>query len=288
MLERHEVTVGELAVILQLPQSTISRHLKLLGDDGWVSSRAEGTSRYYRKREVAGSLPSRIWEAVREDVARSSASLQDITRLEATIADRRRRSREYFSTVAGDWDAVRSELFGTQLDLQLALALVSPKSAIGDMGCGSGRIAEILSPFAARVVAVDASREMLDQARQRLGNLPNVELVHAEMESVPLAANTLDIALYTLALPYIQQPSAALAEGYRLLRKGGRIVVIDMMPHTHEELKTAMGQLWSGFSAQQVRAWLGESGFSQVAIRALPADRGAKGPSLFLGTATKD
>ncbi|MCC6318053.1 MAG: metalloregulator ArsR/SmtB family transcription factor [Gemmatimonadaceae bacterium] len=287
VLERHELTVGELCVILQLPQSTISRHLKVLGDDGWVSSRADGTSRFYRMTDPTGEWTRRLWEVVRDDVERSSAAAQDRARETTVVADRRRRSREYFSTVAGQWSEVRRALFGSQVDLHVALALLDPTSTVGDLGCGEGQFAERLAPHVARVIAVDASVEMLAAARGRLAAFPNVDVRQSDLERLPIEAGTLDTAICSLVLHYVAEPGRVLAEAWRALRPGGRLLIVDMTPHDRDELRHTMGHAWTGFSEQQLRAWTGEAGFSNVQLRTLPSDADAMGPALFLLTAVK-
>lgn len=288
VLERHELTVSELCVILQLPQSTISRHLKVLGDDGWVTSRADGTSRYYRMLETPGEWAGRLWEVVRDDVNRSPTAIQDREREEAVLTDRRRRSREYFSSVAGRWHEVRQELFGHQVDLQLALAMLDPHATVGDLGCGTGHLSGLLAPHVARVVAVDASAEMLLAARERLAAYPNVEVRLSDLERLPIESDSLDIALLSLVLHYIAEPARVLAEAWRALKPGGRVIVLDMTPHDREDLRQAMGHVWTGFPEQQVRAWLGEAGFGDVTIGPLPTDAQAKGPRLFVARGRKD
>ena len=121
LLDRHELTVSELCAILQLPQSTVSRHLKVLGDEGWVASRAEGTSRLYRMARDLDPAALALWRVVRDEAAGAVASEEDTARLRSVLAERRSRSREFFSSAAGSWDATRTELFGERPDL-LALA----------------------------------------------------------------------------------------------------------------------------------------------------------------------
>jgi ubiquinone/menaquinone biosynthesis C-methylase UbiE len=287
VLEKHELTVSELIAILQLPQSTISRHLKVLGEDGWVTSRADGTSRYYRMADAPGDLAARLWGVVRDDAERTPAAEQDRARQVSIIADRRRRSREYFSSVAGQWDEVRQDLFGSQVDLQLALAMLDPTSTVGDLGCGSGHLAQLLAPHVAHVIAVDASAEMLATARERLATFPNVEVRMSDLERLPVETASLDIGICSLVLHYIADPSRVLAEAYRAIRPGGRLIVIDMTPHDREDLRHAMGHAWTGFSEQQIRAWLGEVGFSHIHWRPLPADPAARGPGLFVAQAVR-
>lgn len=284
-LESQELTVGELCVILQLPQSTISRHLKVLAEEGWVTSRADGTSRYYRKAVDQGDWTDRLWEVVAEDLRGSELARQDAGRISAVVEDRRRRSREYFSSVSGQWQQVRRDLFGSRIDLQMMLAMIDPASTVGDLGCGDGQMAALLAPQVARVVAIDASAEMLAAARERLASLPNVEVHHADLERLPLPDGSLDLALLGLVLHYLPDPARVLTEARRVLRPGGRVVVVDMVPHTRDDLRTTMGHVWPGFAPAQMHDWLVAAGFTAIRVRPLPQDADARGPGAMVATA---
>lgn len=287
LLERHELTVGELCAILQLPQSTVSRHLRVLSDEGWVSSRADGTSRYYRMATPADDWTSRLWVVVRDDLVASAAARQDDVRLTSVIADRRRRSREYFSTVAGQWDQVRRDLFGGEIDLHVALALIDPSATVGDLGCGSGHLANLLAPQVARLVAVDGSAEMAEAARTRLSVHPNVDVHQGDLEQLPIGNHELDLAVLSLVLHYVAEPARVITEAHRVLKPGGRLIVLDMLPHDREDLVATMGQAWPGFSEAQMTTWLGAAGFAGIRIRPLPPNVEARGPAVFLATGTR-
>ena len=287
VLEQHELTVGELCAVVQLPQSTVSRHLKTLGSEGWVVSRAEGTSRQYRIVQPLEAPARRLWQVVREQISEGEPAARDSQRLRTVLADRRLKSEEFFSSAAGQWDALRSELFGRRADLTALLGLIDERWTVGDLGCGTGQMTEALAPFVHRVVAVDASRAMLAAARKRLAHTPNVELRHGELESLPIDDGELDAAVLFLVLHYVVDPAAVLAEVRRVLAPGGRLLVVDMMPHEREEYRQQMGHLWQGFSNEQLAAWLRDAGFGVTHYRQLPADPQAKGPLLFAATAKK-
>jgi ArsR family transcriptional regulator len=270
-----------LCAILQLPQSTVSRHLKILGEDGWVSSRADGTSRYYRIDAAPDEWAGKLWSIVREEVAASAGAVQDELREHSILAARRSRSREFFSAVGDEWEKVRTQLFGERIDLQLSLSLLDPDLVVGDLGCGTGIVSALLAPNVAQVIAVDASDVMLAAARVRVSAMPNVDIRHGDLEALPIADGALDLALLTLVLHFTADPLRAIREAYRALAPNGRLVVMDMMPHDRSDLQTEMGQVWQGFSEQQIRSWLTEAGFTHVRYRALPADELAKGPVVF-------
>jgi len=288
VLEEHELTVSELCSVLQLPQSTVSRHLKVLGDEGWAASRAEGTSRRYRM--VDGGLePSarRLWHLVREQVAATPVAEQDAQRVQGVLALRRSRSQEFFSTAAGEWDRLRTELFGRRADLLALLALLDKGWTVGDLGCGTGQVSEALAPFVGRVVAVDESAAMLAAARARLEGVQNVEVRRGELERLPLDDAELDAAVLFLVLPYLAEPGRAVAEAARTLRPSARLLVVDMTPHDREEYRQRMGHLWQGFPREQVGEWMRAAGLDGFRYHRLPADPEARGPALFTASARR-
>jgi len=286
VLERHELTVSELCAVVQLPQSTVSRHLRILADEGWLSWRAEGTSRYYRRSSQLEDGAGRLWEAVRSSLGGRAEADQDEERAQEQLGRRRSRSSEFFSTAAARWDGMRAELFGGRPELPALLALLDPTWVVGDLGCGTGQLAETLAPYVRRVVAVDDSAEMLEAARARLADV-GVELRRGRLESLPLDAGSLDAAVLSLVLHYVPRPERALEEAHRVLRRGGRLLVVDMVAHDREEYREAMGHLWPGFTAEQMSEWLGSAGFTEVRQHHLRPDPAAKGPVLFVAGATR-
>jgi ubiquinone/menaquinone biosynthesis C-methylase UbiE/DNA-binding transcriptional ArsR family regulator len=300
LLERQELTVSELCGILQLPQSTVSRHLKALADSGWVSARAEGTSNVYTMtRPATGpragtfdvATPDgperRLWSLVREQVASSRAALQDERRLTSVLAKRRARSQEFFSSTAGQWDRVRDELFGDRFHLAAFAALADPRWIVGDLGCGTGRVSATLAPFVGHVIAVDGSAEMLHSARERTADVPNIDLRRGDLEAIPIDDDRLDLALLALVLHHLPDPAKALAEVARVTKSGGRVLLVDMLPHDRESYRQQMGHVWLGFSSEYVHALLDGAGFSEIRYAPLPPDPSAKGPSLFVATGTR-
>lgn len=287
VLDRHELTVSELCTVLQLPQSTVSRHLKVLGDEAWVASRADGTSRRYRMVEQLESHTKRLWHLVRDQVSASAAAQQDAQRLQTVLANRRTASQEFFSTSAGQWDRLRTELFGNRADVIGLLGLLDDTWTIGDLGCGTGQVAELLAPFVHEVIAVDDSSAMLNAARKRLQPYDNVMVRNGDLEALPIDNQSLDAALLFLVLHYSADPAAVIAEVTRVLKPDGRLLIVDIMPHDHDDLKQLMGHVWQGFSADDVSRWTRLAGLGGVRYHPLPADSAAKGPTLFAAVARR-
>jgi ArsR family transcriptional regulator len=288
LLDRHELTVSELCGIVQLPQSTVSRHLKALADGGWVAARAEGTSNLYTMtRDDLDPSMRRLWLLVREQVGSSPAAAQDQRRLQAALAERRTKSQEFFSSSAGQWDRMRDELFGDRSHLAALAALAEGTWTVGDLGCGTGQVSAALAPFVARVIAVDASAAMLQAARKRLNGLDNVELRRGDLEALPIDNGQLDAATLMLVLHHVPEPERALADVARVLKPQGRAIVVDMLPHDRESYRQQMGHVWLGFSDEHVRRMFQEAGFEEIRVVALPPDARSKGPGLFVATARR-
>lgn len=282
LVEGHELTVAELCSVMQIPQSTVSRHLKALADGGWVTARAEGTSRLYRGlRDAMEPAALRLWEVVRGEVAETPSALEDMRRLEQILRDRRSKSQQFFTTSAGQWDKLRGELFGVSFHTTALLGLLDPAWVVGDLGCGTGQVAEALAPWVQRVIAVDDSAAMLQAAKRRVRALANVEVRRGALEALPIDDASLDAVTCVLVLHHLPAPERALAEAARVLRPGGRLLLTDMMPHDREAYRHQMGHVWLGFSEAEVRRYLVDAGFDPGRVHPLPPDPEAQGPTLF-------
>lgn len=287
LLEDRELTVSELCRVLQQPQSTVSRHLKVLADDGWLGWRRDGTSRRYRMEpERLGQGAHRLWRLLREMTAELPAARQDRARLGSVLAERRLRSQEFFASTAGEWDRLRGELFGARAELLPLLGLLDGGWTVGDLGCGTGQASAALAPFVERVIAVDESPAMLGAARARLGAHPHVEVRAGGLERLPVADGELDAALLVLVLHHLADPPAVLAEVARTLKPGGRLLLVDMLPHDRESYRQEMGHQWLGFAPERLAAWLADAGFTPPRLVRLPPDPEARGPNLFAAAAT--
>jgi ubiquinone/menaquinone biosynthesis C-methylase UbiE/DNA-binding transcriptional ArsR family regulator len=289
LLDRHELTVSELCSIMQLPQSTASRHLKALADSGWIAARAEGTSHLYTMtRDELDAAARRLWLLVREQVGSTAAATQDHRRLQAALAERRTKSQEFFSSSVGQWDRLRDELFGERVHLGALAALADSEWVVGDLGCGTGQVSAALAPFVGRVIAVDSSAAMLQVAKRRLAGLDNIDLRRGELEALPIDDGRLDVAAMMLVLHHVPEPEKAIVDVARTLKPGGRIIIGDMLPHDRESYRQQMGHVWLGFSHDHVERMLTEAGFGRIRIIALTPDTRAKGPELFVATGEKE
>ncbi|MFT3685412.1 MAG: metalloregulator ArsR/SmtB family transcription factor [Phycisphaerales bacterium] len=288
LLEREELSVGELAKIVQLPQSTVSRHLKVLGDGGWIVSRSEGTSTLLRLVLDDLDEPHRaLWRTVREQLGGTPELEEDTRRLTSVLAERMGDTQAFFGRVAGEWDGVRRELFGERATVQALLALLPEAWTVADIGCGTGNAAEVLAPLVSKVIAIDQSEAMLAAARKRLKGVENVEFMRGDVEKLPLKDASVDAAVCVLVLHHIEDPTVACREMARVLKPGGVCLIVDMVEHDRVQYKHTMGHRWLGFGVPELVRLLGTVGLDSVKVSVLPAVAEAKGPGLFACAARK-
>lgn len=292
VLESHELTVGELSKVFQSPQSTVSRHLKVLADAGWLVRRSVGTATLYRMVLDDLATDARaLWLVIREQqsVSDRDDAAEDARRVTGVLAERRTDSQSYFGRVAGAWDDVRQELFGTRFTAIAMLDLLSGPWVVADLGCGTGNIAELLAPQVQRVIAVDQSEPMLEAARQRLQGVGNVEFVSAALNKLPLESGCVDLAALGLVLHHVADPVPVLREAGRVVRSGsgllGRVLVVDMLRHQRSEYRQLMGHQHLGFSRGEMESLFSQAGLEPMTFRPLPVDPDTRGPGLFVATA---
>jgi ubiquinone/menaquinone biosynthesis C-methylase UbiE/DNA-binding MarR family transcriptional regulator len=288
LLEGTELTVGELCLVMQLPQSTVSRHLKILSDEGWVAVRDSGASRFYTLvPSRLDPFAKRLWQVVREQVSSSAAAQQDMLRRTSVLSTRRVKMQSFFSGVSGTWDQMRAELIGARTDLLALMDLFDESWVVGDLGCGTGHLSEAIAPVVKQVIAVDESGAMLTSAKRRLAAFENVDVRSGSVEELPIEDGALDVALLFMVTHFVLEPAKVLTEARRVLKPAGRLVILDLTSHEREEYTMQMGHVWQGFSEEQVRSWVTDAGLSVARYRVLAADPKAKGPALFSLVAKK-
>lgn len=287
LLEREELSVQELCEVLRLPQSTVSRHLKTLVDQGFIAARRQGTASFYKLAEVQDAGARRLWKLARAETEGWAAVEQDGIRLEARLRARQNRAQEFFAGAAQEWEQLRTSLYGSRFEREALLGLLPPEWTVADLGCGAGTITAALAPFVRRVIGVDESAAMLRWARKRLEGASNVELHRAALEQLPIESGSCDAALAILVLAYVAEIGPVLAEAARVLHTGGRLVLVDLARHGDESFARGLGQARLGFSPEELQRGLAGAGLEDVTVRPLSLDLAAKGPALLIGTARK-
>ncbi|MEM7251726.1 MAG: metalloregulator ArsR/SmtB family transcription factor [Pseudomonadota bacterium] len=263
-----EFTVSELVQILGQSQPRVSRHLKLLVDAKVLERHREGIWSYYR---AAGSPPvAELASTVLDILPEADATLSlDLKRLESLKAEREARAQAYFKRNSERWDEVR-QLYVNEHEVESALADIAraePAEALLDIGTGTGRILELLGPQVDRAVGIDLSPDMLAVARTNLdrAQLPHCQVRKADMYQLPLPSDTFDLLTLHMVLHYAERPVQVLSEAARVLRPGGRVVIVDFAPHEEATLRTEHAHHWLGFSNEIISQWLQEAHLSAEA-----------------------
>lgn len=275
-----DLTVSDLTDLLGSSQPGISRHLKLLVEGGVLERFREGSWVFYRLARGGGQLPL-VRAALDSLPPADPVFVADDDRLRRLAERRAERARAWFDTIAADWDRLR----GLQVDDALveaeilALVRAHPVASVLDIGTGTGRVLALLAAGAARAEGVDLSPEMLALARERLQGLG---LRHclvrlADMEHLPGDLADFDLAVFHQVLHYSQRPAAAVREAARALAPGGRLLIVDYLPHALEELRADHNHARLGFSDAEVREWFAAAGLEPGSARELP------GRSLTIG-----
>lgn len=284
LLTLEELSVGELTRIVQLPQSTVSRHLKALRDAGWVERRTQGTSTLLRTAspEEQPQEGRQLWPLLRDNPEEAQQAREDSQRLASVLATREADSQAFFGRLAGDWDALRREMFGDGFWLPTLLALLPSEWTLADLGCGTGATTALLAPYVHKIIAIDREQVMLEVAARRLTSMDHVELRLGHLEALPLEDNSLDAALCLLVLHHVEDAQGAVTEAARVLKPGGRLLILDMVPHQDKKWCRAMGHKHMGFSPQALREMAASAGLQLSLHRPLLVDAEARAPGLFV------
>jgi ArsR family transcriptional regulator len=283
LVRRMELSVGEVAAVLEQSQPRVSRHIRILADAGLVKRAKEGAWVFVRLGDAAVAGP--VLTAL--DALAAEAGLADQQRLAAVRAERAAAADAWFAAHAVDWDRERS-LYIAESAVEAAIVAALGSAALGrlvDVGTGTGRMIELLGPRAAMALGIDRSPEMLRLARGRIegAGLAHAEVRHGDMYALPRTDGSVDVVVFHQVLHFADDPAAVIAEAARVLAPGGRLLVVDFMPHGREELRNQQRHLRLGFAEGQVLEWLATAGLSGAVAARLP-DTQAIGVTLWLGT----
>jgi ArsR family transcriptional regulator len=284
LLRAMELSVGELAQVLGQSQPRVSRHVKILIDAGLAERRKEGSWVFLsldtgaRVQPLFALLDS--WSELEGEWIAA-----DRARLAAVQADRAAAAERYFASHAADWDELRS-LHIAESEVEAAVARALGEKPVGeliDIGTGTGRMLELFGRAARRTLGVDRSPEMLRLARVKLAQAGIAsELRQGDMYALPVATGSADTVILHQVLHYAQQPAAAVAEAARLLRAGGRLLIVDFAPHEHEELRTRDAHARLGFADDAVCKWMAEAALEGSVVDHL--EGGDLTVTIWLGT----
>jgi len=270
LLEKEELSVAELQEILHLGQSRISTHLAHLRRVGLVEPRREGKRTYYSLVAKLAAETRHILEAAWTTLREVPAAKGDPAGLKLILEKRRTVARDYFNRVAGRLG--KSFCPGrTWTEIGPLLAQLVPHVVVADLGAGEGWLSQLLARRAEKVIAVDNSPKMVafGRAEAKKKGIANLEYRLGDLAEPPLPPRSVDLVILSQALHHAVNPQAALAAAARLLRKGGRLIVLDLNQHHFDQARDLYGDHWLGFSETDLQAWLAAAGLKEIEVTLL-------------------
>ena len=262
LLMEEELTVAELQEILGLAQSRISTSLAQLKREELAKDRRVGKNIFYSVGEDLGEATLAILEAARAELKEAAT---DKAHLAFTLKKRKDRAAEYFNKLAGkfgrayvpgrSWEALSHGL----------LRLLSPM-IIADLGAGEGTLSQLLARTSKKVIAIDNSEKMVEfgAALAKEHGFSNLEYRLGDIEDPPIDTNSVDVALFSQALHHAAVPQRAMDAAHRILKPGGRVLILDLLSHTHEQARELYGHVWLGFSEIELHRLMKKAGFSKI------------------------
>ena len=285
LLLEEELTVAELQEILGMSQSRISASLALLKREAIAGNRRVGKNIFYSVRpETVFSLRS-ILDAARRELPDAS---HDGAALDLALRKRKDKAAEYFNKLAGKFG--RTYIPGRSWQaLAHALLRLMPALVIADLGAGEGTLSQLLARSAKKVIAIDNSEKMVEFGRNsaRENGCKNLEYKLGDIEDPPIEQESVDLALFSQALHHALSPQKAVKAAHRILRDGGRIVILDLARHSHDQARELYADVWLGFSEVELQQILKGAGFSRIEVSIVSREAQAPNFQTLLATATK-
>ncbi|MDO5536648.1 MAG: metalloregulator ArsR/SmtB family transcription factor [Desulfovibrionaceae bacterium] len=272
----HKLSVNELVSILEMGQSRISRHLRILTEAGLLTSRRDGLWVFYQANSEGEH--NDFLSAITPYLKNIPEAAHDDERTMRLVEEKQAKSRQFFNDIAEDWDILNKEILG-DFDLPGRVFEAMPERChlAVDLGCGTGSVMRQMLGRADGVIGVDISSGMLDACRRTFADVPDAEhrisLRIGEMEHLPLRDQEADFASVNLVLHHLPRPELALPEIRRILSPSGRLFISDFEKHSDEYMRERYGDLWLGFDPMKLAVTLREAGFSRTTIHKQKVNR---------------
>jgi ArsR family transcriptional regulator len=253
--------VAELQEILGMGQSTISTHLAQLKHAGMVEDRRAGKNIWYQSK--SGEVVSKMLALLQQEDLPEAR--HDQAALDLVLRKRQDKTRAFFDDMAGRLG--REYVPGRSWkSIAEALLLMLPPMVIADLGAGEGAFSLLLAQRAQQVIAVDSSDKMVELGSDLARNqgVPALEYRKGDLEAVPIADGSVDLALFSQSLHHAQHPERAVAEAWRILKPGGRIAILDLVQHRFAEARELYADVWLGFSEVELELLLSKTGFGNL------------------------
>jgi ubiquinone/menaquinone biosynthesis C-methylase UbiE len=285
LLETEELTVAELQEILGMGQSRISASLGLLRREGMLDDRRVGKHVFYSAR---GRVPPGLSKLLEAAVADIPGAADDPAALTLALRRRKDRASAYFDKLAGKFG--RTYIPGRSWQaLAHGLLSLRPAEVIADMGAGEGTLSQLLARTAKKVIAIDNSQKMVafGTALARENGFSNLEYRLGDIESPPIEDASVDLVLFSQALHHAASPPRAIGSAWKILRPGGRILILDLASHSYEQARDLHAHIWLGFSEVELQRMLGNTGFASIHTAIVARERHAPHFQTILARAVK-
>lgn len=276
LLEQEELSVAELQDVMGMGQSRISSHLAQLKRAGVVADRRAGKNVYYALKETGAQNATR---AKVSDLTRTLArelpeTARDRTALKVALRKRQDKARSYFDELAGKFG--RSYVPGRSWQaLAHTLITLLPAQTVADLGAGEGTLSQLLAKTAKKVIAVDNAPKMVEFGAKlaREHGFKNLEYRLGDIEELPIEKSSIELAILSQALHHAHKPERAIAAAHQILKRGGRLVILDLLSHRFERARELYADHWLGFSEVQLHQWLEESGFKNIEVAVVSREK---------------
>ncbi len=293
LLAEAELTVSDLTDILRQSQPRISRHLKLLVEAGLIERFREGTWAFFRLAEHGGG--AEVARGLLDHLNPEDPTIaRDREKLAAVRQARAQAAQAYFRSHAAEWDRIRKlHVADDAVEDAIRKALAGkPFRSLLDLGTGTGRMLELFGPDIDRGLGLDLSLDMLGLARDRLesAGLRNCSVRQGDLYDLPLANSSFDVVILHQVLHFLDDGGRAIREAARVLRPGGRLLVVDFAPHEQEFLREQFAHRRLGFAPDTVKQWIAAAGLESSMHKSLKPEKGSKGSiavSLWLARDTR-
>ena len=290
LLKREELMVQELMEILGMAQSRVSRHLSILREAGLLTDRPDGTYVFYRFVPQKKEPWKTGWLLVESQLDEDSTAQRDDTLLARVLENRSFKTGSFFDALGPEWDSLRRVFNDDALRAQAISQLVPKNLRVADVGTGTGILARELASLGLQVIGIDRSARMLEAAHSHIEQedfpAPGcIELREGEAHRMPIDDNEVDAAFAHMVLHYVSDPADVIKDMARIVRPGGRLVVVEFVHHNYEWMTQELGVKWKGFEVEEVRQWFATADvvdFHCQRTAALGLDR--KLPEAFIAT----
>jgi ArsR family transcriptional regulator len=288
LLEREELSVAELQEILAMGQSTISTHLSQLKQAGIVEDRRTGKNILYRLKAFGNGTQDQVLDVLRHAVKEIPEAGEDRDALRLALRRRQDKVRSYFDELAGKFG--RQYVPGRSWQgLAETFLMLMPPLVIADLGAGEGTVSQLLARRAKKVIAVDNSEKMVEfgSSLARAHGVKNLEYRLGDLEELPVKKGEADVAFFSQSLHHAQHPPRALAEAFRIVKPGGRVIILDLLKHHFEEARALYADVWLGFSEVELRRMMTEAGFQNISTALVHREADAPHFETILAAADK-